>query len=66
MRRNLKSKLLKGALGLAGFTYLGLYATGKLEDAKIYAGGISRAGRCVGYGTQIVANYLLVSIYFNE
>jgi hypothetical protein len=60
MRRILKSKILKGTLGLAGFTYFGLYASGHLDDAKIYAGGVSRAMRCVGYGTQIIGNYLKV------
>jgi hypothetical protein len=62
MKKILNSKILKGAFGLAGFTYFGLWASGHLEDAKTYAGGISRAGRCAAYGTQIIGNYLLVSI----
>jgi hypothetical protein len=60
MKKIFKSKLFKYSLGFTGLTLAGLLATDKLEDAQTYGGGIARAIRCAGYGTQIIGNYLLV------
>lgn len=60
-----RAKKLSVLAGLTGGLYCGLKYFEKYDEALIYAGGISRAMRCVGYGLQIIANYKYVKINLN-
>jgi hypothetical protein len=65
MKRIFNTRYLRNIALMGGATYGGLYAIGEHENANCLAGGLSRAGRAIAYGTYITMNYFRVNIVVN-